>query len=150
MTTPTIYRGIYCWVISYCAVHGVDVVDPLYYVIWRLHHPYLFHYILRVINTNLIPTMSIHTWEKKLGELINWSLKGKYFDLLTNSLNLFLEKCLEESLENLHVHIACGGLLTVIWNLWKWWSLKIVKVNRREFYKNVNLKNKSFRFRDSR
>ena len=41
----------------------------------------------RVTNTNFLLTFSIYNQEKRLWELIKWSPKGKYFDLLSNSLN---------------------------------------------------------------
>ena len=41
----------------------------------------------RVTNTNFLLTFSRYNQEKRLWELINWSPKGKYFDLLSNSLN---------------------------------------------------------------
>ena len=41
----------------------------------------------RVTNTNFLLTFSIYNQEKRLGELIKWSPKRKYFDLLSTSLN---------------------------------------------------------------
>ena len=62
-------------------------------------------YILGVTNINFLQQISIYTQEKRLWELIKWSIKKMCFDLLTSSLNLFYGKCMEVGLENLHVDI---------------------------------------------
>ena len=40
----------------------------------------------------LSPNKIIHNLEKSLGEFIKWSPKGKFFDILSHSLSLFLKK----------------------------------------------------------
>ena len=59
-----------------------------------------------VSNINFLLTISIHCQEKWLRELIKWSPKRKCFDLLPNSLNLSLRKCMKISLENLYADIG--------------------------------------------
>ena len=83
----------------------------------------------KVMRINQLITKGKVLWPfDKISKLISWEMFGGEFG-----------------------ELACGywDFLRVIWNLWKWWSLIIVKVNRRGFYKNGNLKNKSFRFLDS-
>ena len=58
-----------------------------------------------VTKINFLLMMPIHCHEIRLWELIKWSPKRKCFDLLSNSLNTF-RKCIEISLENLHVDIG--------------------------------------------
>ena len=43
-------------------------------------------------NVNFLLTISIHNQEKRLWDLIKWSLKGKYFDRLSNSLHKFFKE----------------------------------------------------------
>ena len=46
----------------------------------------------RVTNINFLLTTLIRNQEKRVGEFIKWSPKGKCFDLWTNSLNQFLKE----------------------------------------------------------
>ena len=55
---------------------------------------------LRVCTPVSVLTASVHYQEKRLRELIKWSLKGKCFDLLSNSFNESERKCMMISLEN--------------------------------------------------
>ena len=59
-----------------------------------------------VTNINFSLTISIHCQEKWLWELIKWSPKRTCFDLLFNSLNVSLSKCMSISVENLYVDIG--------------------------------------------
>ena len=43
---------------------------------------------------------------KRLWEWLNWLPKGECFDLKPNSLNYYEKKCMEISLENLHVDLG--------------------------------------------
>ena len=45
-----------------------------------------------VTNINFLPMISVHCQETRLWELIKWSPKRKYFDLLSNSLNSFFKE----------------------------------------------------------
>ena len=45
-----------------------------------------------VTNINFLQTISIHCQEKRLWELLKWSLKRKCLDLLLNSFNNFLQE----------------------------------------------------------
>ena len=73
---------------------------------WCLWQEYLTLQVPIVTNINFLLTISICYQEKWLWELIKWSPKKKFFDLLPNSLNYFLRKCMEVSIENLYVDIG--------------------------------------------
>ena len=49
-----------------------------------------------VTNINFLQTKSVHNQWKRLRELVEWSPKGKCFDLLSNSPNLFSKKMYRE------------------------------------------------------
>ena len=53
---------------------------------------FLTLYVPIVTNSNFLLTISIHYHEMRLWELIKWSPKRKYFDLLSNSLNSFFKE----------------------------------------------------------
>ena len=57
-----------------------------------------------VTNSNFLLTISIYFHEMRLWELIKWSPKRKYFDLLSNSLNLFLKEMYRDQFEE----FVCG------------------------------------------
>ena len=57
-----------------------------------------------VSNINFLLTISIQCQEIRLWELIKWSPKRKYFDLLSNSLNLFFKEMYRDQCGE----VACG------------------------------------------
>ena len=89
-------------------------------------------------NINFLPTTSIRHQEKRLWELIKWSPKGKCFDLLSNSFNLFLRKSIEVSLKNckwiLRIVSGCSDLRWLDWIFWGWYlptlSINYVGMNK--------------------
>ena len=50
--------------------------------------------------------LTINNQQKRLRELTKWSLRGKCFDLLSNSFNLLLKECMKINMENLYVDIG--------------------------------------------
>ena len=57
-----------------------------------------------VTNINFLQTISTQCQEIRLWELIKWSPKRKYFDLLSNSLNLFFKEMYRDQFGE----FACG------------------------------------------
>ena len=70
-----------------------------------------------VTNINFLLTISIRCQDKSLRELVKWSPNRNCYDLLFNSLNLSLGKCMNISMENLYVDIwACKDYIFRYWS----------------------------------
>ena len=69
-----------------------------------MHHVWTFPCTCVVTNINFLLTISIQCQEIRLWELIKWSPKRKYFDLLSNSLNLFFKEMYRDQFGEL----GCG------------------------------------------
>ena len=129
VTTPTINRRIYFWFISYCAVvwmmsilcitsfdDSLSVPFSIYFKSGQnqfSRNNIYTHLREKVMRINQLITKGKVLWSfNKISELISWEMFGGEFG-----------------------EFACGywGLLRVIWNLLKWWSLKIVKVIAEDF-----------------
>ena len=113
--------------------HEMERIEFIVYRVWREYNQNVIE-VPKVINTNLLLTMSIRNEKKRLGELSKWSPKGKCIDLLSNSLwKNSWRKCMEISLGNLYEDIGGGGgawRVNLIWwepklriEPWAFWSL---------------------------
>ena len=101
--------------------HEMERIEFIVYRVWREYNQNVIE-VPKVINTNLLLTMSIRNEKKRLGELSKWSPKGKCIDLLSNSLwKNSWRKCMEISLPNLYEDIGGGGGALGV-NL-IWWEL---------------------------
>ena len=102
--------------------HEMERIEFIVYRVWREYNQNVIE-VPKVINTNLLLTMSIRNEKKRLGELSKWSPKGKCIDLLSNShWKNSWRKCMEISLGNLYENIFWGGGRAWRVNL-IWWEL---------------------------
>ena len=67
----------------------------LFWEHWHCFDPVKMNWllqVLRVTNMNFLLTISSHYQERRLWEVIKWSWRGRFFDLLLDSLHLLFQE----------------------------------------------------------